>query len=295
MELRQMEYFLMVCEVSSFTRAAERLYVSQPAVTSAIKALEDELGIQLFDRAQRQATLTNEGQIFYKHIKHVMHGVTQTLSEIDNLKKLNSGSIHLGLTALASIAPLPQIIADFKVDYPDIQIYLSEGNSKSLQNQLVQEEIDLAVIFINSKHPNINYMPLQKDELVVCVKNTHHLARKKKLTLTDIVQEKLIILKQGCQYRQLLIENFEKSGTLPEIQFEIDQIETIKSLLIHSNAISILPKMLCTRDPELTVIPLSKPIEIQPYLAHKENRNLSHAAKAFINKTQNCLGGQHDA
>lgn len=295
MELRQMEYFLMVCEVSSFTRAAERLYVSQPAVTSAIKALEDDLGIQLFDRSQRQATLTNEGQIFYKHIQHVMHGVTQTLSEIDNLKKLNSGTINLGITALASMAPLPQIIAEFKATYPEIQIYLTEGNSEVLQNQLIQESIDLAVIFANTQLPNISYIPLPKDELVICVNGSHHLAKKKKLTLSDIVQEKLIILKQGCQYRQILIENFEKSGTLPEIQFETDQIDTIKSLLIHSNAVSILPKMLCFSDSKLTVIPLSKAIEIQPYLTYKENRILSHAAKAFIDKTQDFLGEQHEA
>ncbi len=295
MELRQMEYFLMVCEVSSFTRAAERLYVSQPAVTSAIKALEDELGIQLFDRSQRQAILTNEGQIFYKHIQHVMHGVTQTLSEIDNLKKLHSGTINLGITALASVEPLPQIIAEFKMAYPEIQMYLNEGNSELLQDQLVHESIDLAVIFTNVQLPTISYIPLPKDELVVCVNNSHHLTKKKKLTLSNIVQEKLIILKQGCQYRQILIENFEKSGTLPEIQFEIDQLDTIKSLLMHSNAISILPKMLCSHTPELTAIPLSKTIQIQPYLAYKKNRILSHAAKAFINKTQDFLGGQHDA
>ena len=86
MELRQLEYFLMVSDLASFTRAAERLYVSQPAVTNAVRSLEEELEIQLLDRSQRKVTLTAEGKIFYRHIQNIMQGISTTLNEINDLK-----------------------------------------------------------------------------------------------------------------------------------------------------------------------------------------------------------------
>ena len=86
MEIRQLEYFLMVSKVNSFTRAAELLYVSQPAVTNAVRTLEDELGIRLLDRSLKQATLTTEGKIFYAHVEKLMQGISNTLNEINALK-----------------------------------------------------------------------------------------------------------------------------------------------------------------------------------------------------------------
>lgn len=283
MELRQLEYFLMVCEVNSFTRAAERLYVSQPAVTSAIKSLEDELGIQLFDRTLKQAVLTSEGQVFYKHIQYVMHGVSQTLSEIDNLKNLNTGTIVLGITPLAGIAPLPQQLAAFAEIYPDIQIKLTEGDSETLQRKLIDEDIELAVLFPLSHMNHLRYHLLQQDELVICCSRNHPFRRKNSLSMQDIAQEKLVILKQGCSYRQLLINYFESVNTLPAIQFEVDQIDTIKSLVANSNLVTILPSQLCEHHQDLVIIPFEEPIMIESSLVYKDKRSLSHAAKALIN------------
>ena len=103
MELRQLEYFLMVSDLASFTRAAERLYVSQPAVTNAVRSLEEELGIQLLDRSQRKVTLTAEGKIFYRHIQNIMQGISTTLNEINDLKSHNRGHLTIGVTPLAGI------------------------------------------------------------------------------------------------------------------------------------------------------------------------------------------------
>lgn len=93
----------MVREAGSFTRAAERLYVSQPAVTNAVRSLEEELGIQLFDRSQKLVTLTAEGRIFASHVEKIMHGITTTVEEIHALKNLTSGVLTLGLTPLGAM------------------------------------------------------------------------------------------------------------------------------------------------------------------------------------------------
>lgn len=132
MEIRQLEYFLMVSRVNSFTRAAERLYVSQPAVTNAVRSLEDELGIQLFDRNQKQALLTTEGKIFYAHVEQLMNGISNTLEEINALKNLSTGTLSLGLTPLRGIPPCLLLLKEFMESYPNIKNFILRGGNRTI-------------------------------------------------------------------------------------------------------------------------------------------------------------------
>ena len=147
MELRQLEYFLMVSDLTSFTRAAERLYVSQPAVTNAVRTLEEELGIQLFDRSQRKVALTTEGKIFYRHIQNIMQGISTTLNEINDLKSHNRGHLAIGVTPLAGITSTSRILAEFRCAYPNINISLIEKNVKGLVELLHDDKLDFIFVF----------------------------------------------------------------------------------------------------------------------------------------------------
>lgn len=282
MELRQLEYFLMVSQVNSFTRAAERLYVSQPAVTNAIRGLEEELGIQLFDRGQKQALLTTEGKIFFKHVENVMFGVSKTISEINELKNLNNGTVTLGLTPLAGTAPIPQLLQKFRAAYPHISLTFIEANVSSIQKTLIEDKADLALINAGEKNTLLEYTALASQELVVCCAKGHHFCRKNSLTLADLVDEPLILFKQGCLFRKIIIENFETINTLPQITFESDHVQTIKSLVACNAGLSILPHDLCESDNNLVAIPLAVPIYITLFLVRKKNKHLSHAAQALL-------------
>ncbi|MCI5708635.1 LysR family transcriptional regulator substrate-binding protein [Veillonella caviae] len=164
-----------------------------------------------------------------------------------------------------------------------IQIKLTEGDSETLQRKLIDEDIELAVLFPLSHMNHLRYHLLQQDELVICCSRNHPFRRKNSLSMQDIAQEKLVILKQGCSYRQLLINYFESVNTLPAIQFEVDQIDTIKSLVANSNLLTILPSQLCEHHQDLVIIPFEEPIMIESSLVYKDKRALSHAAKALIN------------
>ena len=147
MELRQLEYFLMVSDLASFTRAAERLYVSQPAVTNAVRSLEEELGIQLLDRSQRKVTLTAEGKIFYRHIQNIMQGISTTLNEINDLKSHNRGHLTIGVTPLAGITSTSRLLAEFRAAYPNISISIAEHNVGQLLELLHSDKLDFAFVF----------------------------------------------------------------------------------------------------------------------------------------------------
>ena len=173
MELRQLEYFLMVSKVGSFTHAAARLYVSQPAVTNAIRSLEDELGVQLFDRSQKQAFLTTEGKVFFKHVEMLMHGVSNTIFEINELKNLNNGVLTLGITPIAGMYPIPNLLESYRIKHPNIQIKFIEGNVAEVQKSLIDNKSDLGFVILGDNNTLIDYRRLSSHELVVCCSKEH--------------------------------------------------------------------------------------------------------------------------
>lgn len=282
MEIRQLEYFLTVSKVNSFTRAAERLYVSQPAITNSIKSLEDELGIQLFDRTQKQITLTTEGQIFYRHVASVMQGINNTLSEIDALKNLNSGSLTIGITPLAGIHSIIHLLHNFHQQYPSIQIKFKETHSEELEQLVLNDSLDLVFIVTNASNSSLTYLSLPQEELFVCCHNHHALHRMNTVTLEQLTDESLILLASDCYFRQQLIKQFETINTMPKISFESNHIATIKHLVSANMGITILPESLCNTDTTITIIPLDPPLYIEPTVAFKTNRYPSRAAEAFI-------------
>ena len=282
MEIRQLEYFLMVREAGSFTRAAERLYVSQPAVTNAIRSLEEELGIQLFDRSQKLATLTAEGRIFASHVEKIMHGITTTVEEIHALKNLTSGVLMLGLTPLGGMRSIVHQLQAYHLAFPDIQIALREEDTTGLQQALLEDKIDLAIFAAPAGNPALSSLELATEELVICCSRRHPLHRRNTLALTDLAGEELILLPKSCLYRQNIIEAFEQAESLPRILFEAQSVQTIKGLVAAGCGISILPESLVEDDGELATIPLEPPLSLTSSVFWKTGHHLSHAAEAFL-------------
>lgn len=288
MEIRQLEYFLMVTRVNSFTRAAERLFVSQPAVTNAVRGLETELGIQLFDRNQKQALLTEEGEIFYRHVTQLMDGLSNALIEINALKDLNKGALRIGLTPLGGMQPVTQLLSGFKESYPNIQLLLTESNAQALIQSLVAEELDMAFILEDiGKLPGmIGTIPLQKQELFVCCSRRHRLRRHNAVTLQEIADERFILFEDTHQYRRILDRAFAAENIQPCITMESNHVQTIKSLIAADSGISILPESLLDYNDNLVNIALTGTPSVTPLLAYKVNRQMSHAAEAFLEQVE---------
>jgi DNA-binding transcriptional LysR family regulator len=292
MELRQLEYFLMVSKTSSFTRAAERLYVSQPAVTNAIRILEEELGVQLFDRNQKQAFLTTEGQVFFNHVENIMCGVSKTIFEINELKNLNNGLLTLAITPIAGTWPIPKLLEIFRGKYPNIQLSFIEENVTEVQTALIENKADLGIVILGDNNNLLDYTLIGSQELVVCCSKDHCFQRKNSIGLSELVNEPLILLTQNCLLRKLIIIEFERLNTLPQIAFESNHIQTIKSLVACNAGLTILPYDLC--DNSLVTIPLDTPLTIDTAIAIKKNKYISHAARAFLTLAKETFLKHHE-
>lgn len=280
MELRQLEYFLMVSKVGSFTRAAERLYVSQPAVTNAIRNLEAELGVLLFDRGQKQALLTAEGQVFFKHVEHVMHGVSQTISEINQMKNLASGTLTLGVTPVAGISAFVDFLERFQAACPQIRLKVMEGNVSQVQQALIADRIELGLVLGGEANHLITFLPLAQEEIVLCCSRRHAFASLAVASLPELVETPLLLFPPECLLRKKLLAAFEETNTLPRIKLELQHVQTIKSFIAQDAGISLLPRSLA-EDERLAAVPLSPPLWITAMVACKKNKSFSHAAQAF--------------
>lgn len=287
MELRQLEFFLMVSKLNSFTRAAEQLYVSQPGVTSAIRSLEEELGIQLFDRSQKQVILTTEGRVFLNYVENVMRDISMTISGVNELKNLAKGTVRIGVPPLLAASLLPSLLFRFKSDYPSLELILVEEGSLSIQRSLEKNELDLGIVIEPQPSPALEIFPLTTQELTVCLNSGHALKHKASLALPELQEEQFILLKEDCLTRKAIMERFQHHQLTPRIFAESNHIQTIKGLVGCGAGISLLPSQTVAGDRQLLSLPLVPPLLIDIALLRPKDKYMSHAAQAFCNFIKN--------
>lgn len=294
MELKQLEYFLTVSKLKSFTLAAEQMYVSQPGVTTAIKRLEEELGIQLFIRNKKNAALTAEGRVFFNHIEIIMNDVSKAITSVTELKNLNNGNIRIGLSPVTGVSVLTFILAKFHALYPSLSLTFIEDGSLQLQKQLEEGLIDFAIISIAGKDSLdiLDIQPLGQQELRIALPTYHMFKDKKQLKLTNLANENLILFKENCLSRKIVLDMFRRSEIEPIISFSSNSVQTIKRFIVCGSGISLLPAEALENDKSLCSLTIDPPLYIPFGLAIKKSNHLSHAAETLIEFIKSALANE---
>ena len=289
MELRQLEYFQMASRLRNITRAAERLRVSQPNITVAIKKLEAELGIQLFDRSQKQLALTPEGAVFLNRIELALRNIQDAVIEVNDYKQLQKGTIKIGIPPMMGAYLFPKIFSSFQKKYSHLDIYLHEEGSMSIREQLERDELDFGIIIISGASHNLQLLPMTTSQIVACVPENSPLAAKDRLTKEDIAAANVIMLKEGSFLRQTILGKLKEQSITPNIVLESNQVVTIKGLVASGVGISFLLDMVLEDAPGVKAIPLEVPLFVDVGLAWKKDRYISKAAQSFIDFCRDTL------
>lgn len=279
MEIKQLEYFLTVSETKSFTRAAERLFVSQPSVTNVIRGLESELGIRLFERGQKNALLTAEGRIFQNHVEPLMNSISHTLDEIHAIKNLRGGVLRIGLSPFACVSACTDMIKIFMESHPQIRIEIVEAGAEALEKQLMDGNLDAAMTEMGGTHLHLRFVPLTNEELVLICGKNHRLRRYNTLNAKDITGERLLLLEEATA--KTIAENMDSASAMSNAIIA-KEVQTIKSLTAAGCGVGFLPESLCDTDSALTAIALEPSIRISVGLAYQAARHPSHAMEAFL-------------
>ena len=204
MEMNQLEFFRKVVEEGSFSKAAERVYRTQPAVSIAIRRLEEEIGAPLFERSQKTPALTDVGQLVYDYAKRILSLRDQALDGVAELKSLKRGRVRIGANESTSHYLLPQIILDYRKRYPQVKVEIFGHSSDHLSREVLDGKVDFALMAFDPVDSDLESFPVLKDELVLIMHPNHPLAKRAAVTVEELGKESFVAhnVKTGSRQRR---------------------------------------------------------------------------------------------
>ncbi|SDK29998.1 MULTISPECIES: LysR family transcriptional regulator [Ferrimonas] len=282
MDLRQLRNFVTVAEQSSFTRAARILGVAQPAVSTAIKKLETELGLVLLHRQDKRVQLTAEGQELLPHAKEILSRVELAESAMTRLQQLGRGEVRIALPGMIGSYYFPALLMAFHHRYPELKLSLIEAGTREIQSMIERDEIDIGIVIDGDAQTTLETIPLTKEEMIVACSLDHPLAELESVNFEDFMEHELVMFKRGYYHRERMDQLAKAHNLEPQLAFETNLIELIRSIVRQGFAITTVLKMVVENDPQIKAISFEEPLFMDLHVAWKRGRALTQADRTFL-------------
>ncbi len=290
--LRQLQYFVAVCEEGTVSGAAHKLAISQSAVTEAIKVLETDLSVTLFDRHPRGLNMTHKGHQFVRHANAILTGVSDARQAFQDADAAAVGTLHLGVTSLVAGYVLSDLLARYRRANPAVEVSAIEDNGEYLEHLLIGGELDVAVMVISNLRDR---MALQAEILEVSPYSLwlplgHKLSSSDIIDLSDVSSEPLIMLTVD-EIEEATVKLLSALGAKPHVAFRTRSVEAVRSLVATGAGVALLPDLIYrpwslegdrieSRD-----VSGSLPV-VQVGIVWRKGLKLSRAARDFIGAAQ---------
>jgi len=285
MDINQLEVFLGVAHEKSFSRAAETLHRTQPAVSQAIRRLESELGEPLFDRSSKDGTLTAAGRVLFDFAQQMMNLRQHAHSAIRELRDLHRGKLSLSANEY-TVMGLLSLIPTFRARHPHIKIEVKRSLASRIPSEILGRDVEMGVVSFKPNEQALKSVPLTTDELALVVATDHPLAGKKIVSVKELGAEAFIAHNVPSPYRERVIKTFEKHRTPLNISMEMPTLEAIKSLVETGMGVALVPRLAAqgeiARKQLVGLTVREMRLERRLHLVYRKGATLSHAAKAFL-------------
>lgn len=285
MELRQLRYFIEVAEREHISEAAVHLHVAQSAVSRQVANLEDELGVQLFERVGRNVKLTPIGKIFLEHSVSAIQAIDFAKKQIDEYLNPEQGTIKIGFPTSLAGHLLPTVISAFKKEHPNVAFHLRQGSYNYLIEAVKQRELNLAFLGpLPPKESSLNNTILFTENFSVLVNASHPFAKKDKIPLIDLRKEDFVLFPEGYIMQKLVVEACNSVGFTPKVSSEGEDMDAIKGLVAAGIGLTLLPEStFYDSTPRFTKkIPIDLPnIRRTVGIISPATRNISPSEKVF--------------
>lgn len=279
---RHIQYFLAVAQHAGFTKAAEALHVSQPALSQQIRQLEESLGAQLFDRSGRKTRLTDAGEVYLRYALRAAQELQQGQRAIHDVGDLSRGSLRIAFTPTFTTYLVGPLMEAFHRRYPNITLSLHEVAQEALERQLLADELDVGIAFDEVHAQDIEATPLLVETLALVVGCQHPLAGERTIGLPALNAESLILLSQAFATREQIDRYFNQHGIRPRVVMEANVIGALIEGVRRTTLSTLLPAAIARAHPGLVAIELGpQRLQRTAVLMQRKGVYPSAAARAF--------------
>jgi DNA-binding transcriptional LysR family regulator len=289
MDTRQLAAFCAVVERKSFSQAAERLGVTQPAVSLQIRSLEQRLGRQLLDRSGRRVEPTEAGLRLYASAQRLLQLEDQLLEELESDDEGSiGGSFELGASTGPGGSVVPVLLCDFQEQHPEVHVRLSVSDTQTVVAQVADRELELGIVGAGRRHRGVTFEPFFRDEVVLAVPAGHPFAGKT-VTLEQLRAEPLIVMQEGAGVRQVIEDELRKTGTRLrdlDVRLELGLQESVRSAVLAGHGVTFISGLAIESDIAAGLIATARVRGLDPvreiFLARASGRSETRAARAFL-------------
>ena len=284
MEIRQLHYFVEIVKQKNMTKASETLHISQPALSKAIKSLEEEMGITLILRSNKTHQLTDAGLIVYEYAQKIINQVEEMSSTLHDMTNLTRGSINIGLPPIIGSLYFPKVIAAFHKAYPNIHINIKEYGAAKVVKSVEEGEFEIGVAVLPLLDNSFHTFPLVKEDMKLIVHESHPFAKRKTIRMNELKEEEFIFYSEEFALYEIMRKKFIQEGFEPNIIFKSSQWDFMVEIVAANLGISILPESICNRanNNQVRFIDLEPVTNWELAIITKKDRYLSVAGRRFI-------------
>ncbi len=295
MDINQLEVLVTVAKEKSFSRAADILNRTQPAISQAIRRLEADVGEKLFDRSSKDGTLTSAGNVLVEYAKQMLNLRKDAQSAIRELKDLHHGKVTISANEHTVFYLLP-VIRIFRQRYPHIKVEVKRGVASRIPTEIIGREVELGVISFKPHDESVKSVAVEGDELVMIVAPKHPLAKCGEVSVKDLGGENFVAHNAPSPYRESVIETFEKYSVPLNISVELPSLEAIKKLVETGTGVALVPKLSAQSELDqgtLAGVSIKEiRLERKLHIIYRRNTVLSHAAQAFLDTAKDVGSGK---
>lgn len=263
MELRHLRYFDALAETLNFTRAAERLHVTQSTLSHQIRQLEEELGLVLFDRSGKKVRMTEAGEVLRSHMTPALQQIDQGVQALRAPAEAITGSVRLGTTPSFNTRMVPQCVATLLNAYPGLQVSVEELAAGLILKRLRSGHLDLAVSYPPGEGSDLWFEPLYKEELRLVVGMRHPLARRRRVRMVELHQVRMVLLPAQFLTRKLIDECLQQAGAKPLIVAQLNSVAPMIELIRQTDLAGIITETAVSSSADLRAIPLEDPTPVR--------------------------------
>jgi len=292
LELRHLRYFDAIAETQNFTRAAERLHVTQSTLSHQIRQLEEELGLVLFDRSHKKVALTEAGEMLRSHLMPALQQIDRGLQALSHPAEALSGEIRIAATHSFNTRLVPLCVSSFLSHHPGIKVSVEELSASLIAKRLVSGHLELGVSYRPEDRSELWFEPLYNEELKLVVSDRHPLAKRRRVRMIELHNCRMVLLPRQFSTRLLLDDCFEAAGAQPLVIAELNSIAPMIELIRQTDLAGIIAETAVSPAADLRAIPIEDPTPIRtPGLLWKKGATRSPMVKHMASLIRRAASG----